>query len=204
MNRRLWGVVAAAGVACGLLTGPAIAQDQLRESVSSQLSRLSIQVPNLASLSDTQIAQLELILNTSESEHSKALAVNALLAVKPPCEGNAQLRAQVARQLQDHRITVPNFDTISGTELVMVAAVLNTTESEGAKRGQIERIFASDSPLVAGDQLRADAEQCVRMVNAEVDLGPLTAEQLVQIELVAGGTESESDKRAMIEQIANQ
>lgn len=204
MNRRLWAAATAAAVACAFVSAPAFSQDQLRTNVSDQLARHSISVPNFASLTDTQVAQLELILNTTESDQSKAQMVDSLLSVKAPCEGNPQLRAMVAGQLTEHNITVPNFDTISGTELVMLAAVLNSSDSDNSKSAQIERIFASDSPLVAGGQLRADVEQCVMAVNADVDLGPLTPEQLVQIELVAGGGESEQDKRMMIEQIANQ
>jgi siroheme synthase (precorrin-2 oxidase/ferrochelatase) len=186
-----------------IAAGPAFAQ-QLREQVNGQLMEHSIEVQNFDSLTQTQLQQIMLILNTTEDDSSKAAMIESLVAQKAPCVGNEQLRAQVAAQLQEHGIQVMNFDAVSGNDLVLIEAVMNSTAKDTAKKAQIERIFAEDAPISANERLRESAAQCARSVNADVDLDAMTPDQLVRIELIGGGSESESQKRQMIEKIADQ
>jgi hypothetical protein len=70
---------------------------------------------------------------------------------------------------------------------------------------QIEKIFAEPSPVTGSDQLRVETARCIAKVDAKVqNFDALTPDQMVQIQLIAGGSDSPGDKRAMIEQIANQ
>jgi hypothetical protein len=205
MNRNVRAAASAALLSSAVVFAwPAFSQQELRQQVSNQLSEHSIQVENFDSLSNDQLWQIQLILNTTEGDQDKRVMIDSLLAERDACVGNPQLRQQVNAQLQEHGIQIDNFDSVSGNELVVLEAVLNTNQSEDEKRAQIERMFTVDSPIQGSAALRAEVERCVRRLNADVNLDALTPEELVQIELIAGGSESESAKREMIEQIANE
>jgi hypothetical protein len=186
-----------------LLAGPALSQDQLRESVKGQLAQNSIEVANFDSLSDTQILQLELIMNSTDNAQAQSAQVARLLEGPSECAGNAQLRESVAAGLTQHGVTVPNFELVTGSQLVVLASILNSTDSSANIAAQVERVFASDSPIVGNEQLRADAESCLGVVNADVDLGALTPAEMVEVQLIVGGEGDAAAKRAAIEALAN-
>jgi hypothetical protein len=201
MKTRFWAAASSAVIALALSV-PAQAQ-QLREQVESGLAQASIEVPNLEALSDTQLSQMNLILNSTESDCCKGDMIQSLLTVPEPCVGNAQLRQQVVSQLESENITVPSIGSASGATIALINAVLSTSDTREAKAAQIESLLATRDPILGNDQLRAEAEQCVGLVNASVDLTAMTPEELVQIELIAGGEGSADEKRTMIEGLAN-
>jgi hypothetical protein len=196
-------MAAASAAAIALLLSAPVQAQQLREQVASGLARASIDVPNLDALSDTQITQMNLILSSSETDCCKADQISALMATPGPCVATAQLREQVMAKLASDNIRIEGMEVASGAKLALVNAVLSSTETREGKAAQIERIFATQDPILGNDQLRAEAEQCVTMVNASVDLTAMTPEELVQIELISSGDGSAEDKRTMIEQLAN-
>jgi hypothetical protein len=201
MKLKAWKMASAA--ALSILAGPALS-DQMLDDVKNQLAIHNIEVKNLDSLSSTQVSQMHLILSTSEDDCCKAAMIENLVSERKACVATPQLRAQVAGQFKEHGIAV-DVDSISGPDLLVIEAVLTSNAKEGSKKAQIERILAVDSPMVGNAQLRASVESCVNSVNAKVDnLDALSPEQLIQIELVAGGSGSESEKRMMIENIADQ
>ena len=204
MKLCLSSAVSVAALSAGLLLSqPAMSQTSLHENVSGQLAEHKITVENLDKMSNTELAQIQLILNITEgSDASKRAMVEALLTEQGPCEGNPQLRAQVADQLKEHRIEVKNYDSITGTQLVVVKTVLDSPYSDTEKKSQIERIFAAKAPMSGADYMRADAEQCVKMVGANVDITKLTPEQLLQIQNISSGSEPVDKKRQMMEQLA--
>lgn len=203
MKLRAWKMAGASALSVLILTGPALS-DEMLDDVRNQLAIQNIEVSNIDSLSSTQLSQMHLILSTSDSDSDKAAMIKSLVSTSNACVGTPQLRAQVAGQLKEHGIAV-DAESVSGPDLVVIEAVLTSNAKEGAKKAQIERILAVDSPMVGNDQLRASVESCVKSVNANVDnLDALSPEQLIQIELVAGGSGSDSEKRTMIENIANQ
>jgi hypothetical protein len=203
MRLHFWTAVSVAALSAGLLLSqPAGAQTSLRENVAGQLAEHKINVENLDSMSNTELAEIQLILNTTEgSDASKRALIMGVLEEKGTCEGNPQLRAQVADQLKEHRIEVRNFDSITGTQLVVVKTVLDSSGSDSEKRAQIERIFAAKAPMSGADYMRADAEQCVKMVGADVDLTTLSPDELLQIQLISSGSESADQKRRLMEQL---
>jgi hypothetical protein len=204
MKLRFWTAASAAALSVAVVaTGPALSQTSLRQNVTNQLAEHKITVENLDSMSNTDLAEIQLLLNTTEgSDATKRAMIEDLFAEQRECEGNPQLRQQVAHQLKEHRIEVKNFDNVTGTQLVVVKTVLDSSGSDAEKRAQIERVFAAKRPISGGDYLRADAEQCVRMVGADVDLDDLTPDQLLQIQLIAGGSDDANTKRQMIESLA--
>jgi hypothetical protein len=201
MKNRFLAAASSAAIAL-VLSLPAHAQ-QLLEQVESGLAQASIEVPNLEALSNTQLSQMNLILSSTESDCCKGDMIEALLTVPEPCVGNAQLREQVTSQLASENITVPSIGTASGATLALINAVLSTTDTREAKAAQIEAMLATRDPILGNDQLRAEAEQCVGLVNASVDLTAMTPAELVQIELIAGGSGSADEKRMAIEQLGN-
>jgi hypothetical protein len=201
MRLRTWKMAGVAALSLSILAGPALS-DQMLDDVSNQLKMQNIEVKNLDSLSSTQLSQMHLILSTTEDDCCKAAMIESLVAEKKDCVGTPQLRAQVSGQLKEHGIAV-DAETLSGPDLVVIESVLNSSAKDSAKEAQIERILAVDSPMVGSAQLRASVGSCIKSVNAKVDnLDALSPEQLIQIELVAGGSGSESEKRMMIENIA--
>ncbi len=186
-----------------LLASPALAQDQLRDSVKSQLAQHNIDVPNFDSLSETQVLQLELIMNSVNDAAVQKAQVASLLAAPVECVGNAQLRDQVRAGLTQHGVTLENFDLVTGSQLVVLASILNSTDSSTVIAAQVQAVFASDSPIVGSEQLRLDAEQCVGVLNLDVDLGALTPAELVEVQMIAGGNDSNQVKREQIEALAN-
>jgi hypothetical protein len=203
MIDRFWTAASVAALSV-VLAAPAFPQ-QLRQTVTNQLNEHSIEVPNLASMSNSELAQIQLLLNTTEgNDAQKQAMVDNLLAEKAPCEGNPQLRQSVANQLKEHRIEIKNYDNITGSELVVIKTVLDSTESNAAKRAQIGRLFSEKQPISQADYLRADAEQCVKMVGADLNVDDLTPNQMLQIQAVASGSDDMNAKRAMIEKIGNQ
>jgi len=204
MNSRFWTTVAAAALSAAMLGGPALSQTSLRETVANQLAEHNITVDNLDSMSNAQLAEIELMLNSTEgSDASKGAMVQALLAEQGTCEGNPQLRAEVADQLKEHRIQVQNYDSITGTELVVLKTVLDSAGSDSEKQAQIERVFAAKAPIADSPYLREDAAQCIKAVGADVDLDALTPDEMLQIQAISSGSESVDDKRRMIEQLAD-
>lgn len=195
--------VAALSISVGF-TGLAVAQSQQRQQVAEQLQEHQISVPNLGELTDTQVGQIQLILNTTEADRYKAEMVNQVIAEPGTCQANAQMRETVAKQLPEHGIRVDNFENVSGSELLLMNAVLSTSAPDTEKAAMIQGIFDSDAPVTGNDQLRSEVAQCVQSVNADVNIDALTPAQLLEIELVSGGNEPETQKRQMIENIANQ
>lgn len=188
-----------------LATGPVMADDQLRAQVNSQLAEHNIKVMNPDALSDNQIAQIEVILNTVQSDPEKMAMVESLLADREPCVGNEQLRAQIAGQLAEHNIDIANYDQINGSELALIQTVLSGNSPETTKQTQIKMMFAPDSPMVGTEALRRNAAQCIQKVNAKVDnLEALTPDELVQIQLISNSTDNTDTKRSMIEKLANE
>ncbi len=207
MKRCLSSAASAVALSAALvLGGPAFAADpQLQNQVKGQLQQHGIEIKDVGELTDTQLLQIALLLSTSESQSSQHAAVDSLLAIKEPCIANAQMRQSVAGQLSQHGIKVKNLDSVSGTQLAVVQAVLSSNQPPTEMAAQIEQIFASDSPIVGNDQLRAEVKSCVVKLNVDLDnLDALTPEQMVQIQLIAGGSDSESEKRAAIEKLANE
>ncbi len=148
MIDRFWTAASVAALSV-VLAAPAFPQ-QLRQTVTNQLNEHSIEVPNLASMSNSELAQIQLLLNTTEgNDAQKQAMVDNLLAEKAPCEGNPQLRQSVANQLKEHRIEIKNYDNITGSELVVIKTVLDSTEFEcgqaGAARANLRR-KAADLP----------------------------------------------------------
>ncbi len=195
-------VALSAAVAFG---GVAVAQDQLRTSVASQLQEHQISGVDVNALTDAQLAQIQLVLNSTEGDCCKGAMIESLVTERDACEGSAQLRAQVEGQLKEHDITIENFGNVGGPEVVLLEAILTSTATDANKAAMIKKMFAEDVRMVGNAQLKADVEQCILRYGADVDnLDALTPGQLVQIELVAGGSESTDAKRTMIEQIADQ
>lgn len=187
-----------------VLGGFAMAQDQLRASVTSQLQEHQISGVDVNALTGAQLSQVQLVLNSSESESSKAAIIESLIVQRDACEGSAQLRAQVEGQLKEHNITIENFENVGGPDIVLLEAILNSTATDANKTAMIQGMFADDVRMAGNAQLKADVEQCILRYDADVDnLDALTPDQLVQIELIAGGSESADAKRAMIESIAD-
>jgi hypothetical protein len=135
--------------------------------------------------------------------------------------GSSPARSLIRRKIMRHRsltalvpvaalaaavnFEVKNFDQISGSELVLLNVILSSNETPQQMGAQIEKIFAEPSPVTGSDQLRVETARCIAKVNAKVpDLNALTPDQMVQIQLIAGGSDSQGDKRALIEQIANE
>jgi hypothetical protein len=204
MNFRFWTAVSAAAVSAVMLAnGPVLAQTSLRQNVANQLAAHHIKVENLNSLSNTDLAAIQVLLNTTEgSDAQKNAIVQAYFTEKAPCEGNPQLRQNVANQLSEHNIEVKNFDNITGTQLVMIKTVLDSPYSNATKSRQIQQIFATKEPMSGSDYLRADAAQCAKMVGADVDVTKLSPDQLLQIQVISNGTEPANDKRRMMESLA--
>ena len=205
MKLQTWTAVSAAALSMTVLVGgPAMSQTSLRQNVANQLAEHKITVENLDLMSNTQLAEIQLLLNTTEgSDATKQAMIKGLMVEQAPCEGNAQLRQQVANQLKEHRIQVANFDNITGTQLVVIKTVLDGTGSDAVKKAHIERIFSAKSPMSGSDYLRADAAQCVKMVGADVNLDSMTPDQMLQIQAISSGSEPVSAKRQKIENLAN-
>lgn len=202
MSHRFMSTASLATVALLLVSGPTLAESQLRQQVADQLAAHQIDVPNYSSLSDSQINRLALILSNADANCCQEAQIKSLLATKTPCEGNAQLYQQVANQLKEHRITVQNLDKVSGSELVVVKSILDGSGSDADKRARITTLFAEDQSIVGDAYLRDDAQQCVKMVGADVDLTAMSPDELLQIQLIANSTDSANTKRSRIQQLA--
>jgi hypothetical protein len=122
--------------------------------------------------------------------------------VKEPCVGTASMRASIGGELKKRGITEVDADAITGSELVLINTVLSSSDSDAAKTAQIKRIVASDTPIRGADQIRTDAGQCVRAVNADLDLEMLTPDELIQIQLIGRGSDDANTKRTMMEKLA--
>jgi hypothetical protein len=206
-HRSLAAFVSAAALAAAVFGGPAFSDEysQLRSQVGAQLKSHSIEVPDLNALTGEQLGQLSLIMSTNVGNDVQAKQVAALLAVDQECIGNEQMRSTVAGQLRQHNFEVKNFDKISGSELVLLNVILSSNETPQQMGAQIEKIFAEPSPVTGSDQLRVETARCIAKVDAKVqNFDALTPDQMVQIQLIAGGSDSPGDKRAMIEQIASE
>ena len=114
------------------------------------------------------------------------------------------MRASVAGQLAQHNIKLSNLDTLNGSELTVVQAVLSSNEPSADMAAQIRQIFASDSPILGNDQLRAEVGSCLNRLNVDVDLEALTPDQMVKIQAVAGGAGSPDEKARTIKALADQ
>ena len=205
MNYRSWCTTSmVAFIAALIATGPAMSDDQLRAQVKGQLAEHKVTIANFDNLSDNQISQINLILSAPGSDTQYQALIENLLVKDAACVGNDQLRQNVSNQLKEHKIEVKNFDKISGSELVVIKTILDSTEPNNTKEAQIARIFAVVTPVKAGDYLREDAQRCIDSVKADVNLENLTPDQMLQIQLIASGTEDANTKRAKIEKIANQ
>jgi hypothetical protein len=77
MHRLLLTTVAAALLAASI-SAPTLAQVQLAEEVAAQLEALGIDQTMI--LTQEQLSEIELVLNGTESEQSKADQINAILA----------------------------------------------------------------------------------------------------------------------------
>lgn len=206
MKRSRFLAASAAAFAAALTIGGAAysQNEQLQAQVRGQLSQHGIEIQNFEALSDTQLQQIALLLGTSESQNVQRASVESLLAIKEPCVGNDQMRASVAAQLRQHNITLSNIDTLNGSELTVLQAVLGSNEPPSAMASQIRQIFASDSPILGNDQLRAEVGNCLNRLNVELDLDDLTPQQMIQIEAIAGGAGSMDEKARMIRNLADQ
>lgn len=198
---------AAAVISAVLMSaGPVLSQarSQLEAQVASQASQHNVKIENMDALTDTQLSQVALYFGTSESQASHRAAIEALLANKEPCVGNAQMRASVADQLSQYGITNVDADLLTGAQLAVLQAVLSSTAPETAIDAQVQRVLSDDAPMTGNDQLRFEAGQCVGQFNADVNLDALSPEELVQIQLIGGGSGSANEKRRQIEQLAAQ
>ncbi len=109
------------------------------------------------------------------------------------------MRATVADQLAKHGVTNVDADLLAGSQLAVLQAAPETEID-----AQVQRVLSEDAPMTGNDQLRFEAGQCVGQFNADVNLEALTPEELVQFQLIGGGSASADDKRRQIEQLAGQ
>jgi hypothetical protein len=133
----------------------------------------------------------------------KQAQVARLLEGPIECAGNAQLRESVAAGLSAKGVTVPNFDMVTGSQLVVLASILNSNRPTPRSPRRSTRVFASDSP---DRRERAAARRRPGVSGRgerDVDLGALTPAEMVEVQLIVGGDGDAAAKRAAIEALAN-
>ncbi len=187
-----------------LATVPALASDQTRTTVKQELSQHGITLAHYDSLTDTQLSQIKLILDTTAPKTNPAEMVNKLISYDSSCLGGETLRTDVKYDLGKHKIEIKNFDDMSGSELAVLRAVLMGDETSAAKQAQVERIVKAITPAVSGSYLTADTESCLKGLDTHVALDKLTPKQMLRIQSVAAGTETAAAKRSMIDKVVSE
>lgn len=154
-----------------------------------------------------------------------ALSFGLVAAGSAPvlAQGVAQLQESATNSLAQLGVDTSMVDMLTLRQLQQIELVVNGTETDDEKRGQIEQIMA-DTGMAGGGMGAASSEaassggmmampdvsvleESVRNnlaqldITEEVDVSALTIGQLSQLNLVLNNSETEDEKRGQVEAI---
>jgi hypothetical protein len=205
MKRPLLTTACAAALSSAFfVTGPLLAQGDMRADVAAQLQRQGMEVPTLDELNDAQLRQIGATLRTAETDREMREQIESIAAADVPCLANDSLRQSVEDELQTLGVTDVDVSALSGQEVVELHLILSCDEcsQEQRVRSVIER---TDGERVGDEQLRAEVGSCLQRMNVDTaNLDALTPQELAEIELIVGGGGSQAEMRQQVQQIVSQ
>lgn len=192
--------ISVAAVLTAVAVSPLYAQEQLRSDAITELEKQNMDVGDVDSLTDAQLAQMLAVLRSTESEQYKRSEVQRLSEAEVPCMANEQLRADVESQLQQLGMTDISMDELTGQQVSEMHLVLSCDEC--TKQERIQNIVATDPEMAESDQLRSQVRGCLVRLGVRTDnLQALTPQEIAEIELVLGSGDTDAAKRTEISQI---
>lgn len=126
----------------------------------------------------------------------KTIGATALsCAVLSGAPAYADLRDDVASELQRRQIEVANLDELHEPQLRQIQAVLRGGEHRAEERDEIQRIATADVPCLANEQMRSQVATGLSQLGIDADLDALSGQEIAELYLVVICDECSQESR---------
>jgi hypothetical protein len=212
VRRNLFSAASAAALSLALVAGaPAIGQG-LDDAAARGLAQLGIQAPPTESLSTEQVAEIQNVLSSTDTDDIKRARIQEILggseATATGRLGVRQLQSSVGADLASIGIDTSGLDMLTLGQLAQIENVMNTDEPDDIKRMRVEEIIggeASATGRLGVGQLQSSVAAGLASLGIDAEgIEALSLEQLAQIENVINSTDADDIKRGRIDQIMAQ
>jgi len=212
MQRNFISLLTATALSASLLAGaPAFSQTLgLDASAMAGLSKIGIDTSNITSMSTEQVAQIENILASRDTDATKKKAVEELLNGEATATGRlgvGQLRDSVASDLAALGVDASGVDSLTLSQLGQIENVTASGDSNATKKARIGEIMGNEATATGrlgvrqlSDSTKADLASLG--INTE-NIDALTLSQLAQIENIMGSSDSDETKRQRLTSIVS-
>jgi hypothetical protein len=213
VQRRLVTALSATALSLSLIAGtPVFAQTLgLDASAMSGLAKIGIDTSGITSMTTEQVAQIENILASSETDQQKKMHVQELLKGEATDTGRLgvnQLRSSVSSDLAGLGLDASGVDSLTLSQLGQIENVTASSDSDATKKMRISEIIGNEATETGRlgvrqltDSTKADLASLG--INTE-NIDTLTLSQLAQIENVMGSSDADDVKRQRINSIVSE
>lgn len=119
---------------------------QLEDSVKAAMVGLNVDTAGVETLSLTELAQIENVVNSSDEETEKRARIEEIMGRSEGSVDSAwgvqQLQSSVAADMVQLGFDTESIDALSLGELAQIENVVSSSEAEDVKRQRIEQILA--------------------------------------------------------------
>jgi hypothetical protein len=202
--------VSAAALSLALLAAPAFAQG-IDDATEAGLAKLGIQAPATTELTSEQVAQINNVLGSTDSDSAKRMRIEGILGNEATSTGRLgvrQMQDSVSSDLAALGIDTEGVEMLTLTQLSQIQNITSSQDPDDIKKMRVEEVMggqATATGRLGVNQLQdsAAAELADLGVDAEV-VATLTISQLGQIENVMSSSDSDETKRMRIQQIVGE
>ena len=117
--------------------------DELRSSVSADMAELGLDTEMVPMLSVEQLASIENVVGSSETDESKRAQINEIVGITT--DGAGAMGANddaVMADVAGLGINTDEIGVLSADQMTQIQTVLSGSETDSEKKAQIERIIA--------------------------------------------------------------
>jgi hypothetical protein len=209
VRRNLFSAVSAAALSLALVAGaPAIGQG-LDDAAARGLAQLGIQAPPTESMSTEQVAEIQNVLSSTDTDDVKRARIQEILggseATATGRLGVRQLQSSVGADLASIGIDTSGLDMLTLGQLAQIENVMAGSDPDDIKKMRVEEIIGGEATAtgrlgVAQLQDSVGADLAKLGIDAE-GVDGLTLSQLGQIENIVSSSATDDEKRSQIELI---
>ena len=208
MRRTLLSAASAAALSLALVAGTPILAQGLDDAAARGLAQLGIQAPPTESMTTEQVAEIQNVLSSTDTDESKRARIQQILGNEATATGRLgvrQLQSSVGADLAAIGIDTSGLEMLTLTQLAQIENVMGGDDPDDIKKMRVEEIIGGEATAtgrlgVAQLQSSVAADLASLGIDAE-GVEALSLEQLAQIENVMGSSDADDAKRARIGRI---
>jgi hypothetical protein len=208
VKRTLLSAVSAAALSLSLMNGMPAAGQGLDDAAARGLAALGVQAPALATLTTEQVAQIQNILSSTDTDETKRARIQEVLGNEATATGRlgvAQLQDSVSAEMASLGLDTSMVPSLTLTQLAQIEAAMSTNDADDIKKAKVGEIIGGEAVAtqrLGVQQLKdSTAADMARLGIDTEGLDSLTLAQIAQIENVMSSAGTDEEKRAQVGRI---